>query len=161
MLKKGFAWLPVLISGAAIVIAVGGFLTYRWAHRLNVRESASSNSTSGLAVTTSTAGIPAPSSTVGIVITSPAPNSLITLPVAVKGWIDGNGWTANEGEAGNVELLDANGKPVSDDEILKTTTDWLKLPTSFWVSVGDQKMMSHITTNTGYLEFISEVEKDG
>jgi len=97
---------------------------------------------------------------VGIVVSSPKPNEIVKLPITVRGTINGNGWGANEGEVGWVEVFDANGKSISNTEILMATTDWLKLPTSFEAIVGDRQMMSYITTDTGYLKLTSKTEKD-
>ncbi len=98
----------------------------------------------------------------GIVISSPKPGSQIILPVTVSGYITGEkGWTSNEGEAGSVVLLDEKEKTVSDIAILKTTTDWLKLPTYFEATVGDREMMSHLGTKTGKLVFKSSAVADG
>lgn len=97
----------------------------------------------------------------GIVVTSPKPNELVKLPITVHGQINGNGWIANEGETGLVQVFDANGKAISSVAILTATTDWLKLPTSFQTMVGDRQMMSYITTPTGYLKFTSKEEQNG
>jgi hypothetical protein len=96
-----------------------------------------------------------------ITVLNPKPNTLVTLPIAVSGYIRGNGWSANEGEAGTVQLFDANNTPVSTIAILTTTSDWLKLPTDFEATVGDREMVSHLETDTGYLLFKSTGAKDG
>ncbi len=97
----------------------------------------------------------------GIIVTSPKANELVQLPLTVQGYINGNGWFANEGEAGSVQVLDANGKAVSNVAVLMTTTDWLKLPTRFEAIVGDREMTSSIQTATGFISISSEGEKDG
>ncbi|QQR82189.1 hypothetical protein IPJ70_02790 [Candidatus Campbellbacteria bacterium] len=73
----------------------------------------------------------------------------------------GNGWFANESEAGIVEVSDANGKSLSNKEILKATTDWLVLPTQFSAVVGDRQMMSYIQTDTGVIRITSKGAKNG
>lgn len=105
--------------------------------------------------------IPPSNSSVGIVVTSPQPNELVKLPITVTGYIIGNGWTANEGEVGNVEVFDANGKSISNKEVLKATTDWLKLPTSFQATVGDREMMAYLQTTTGVVKITSNGAKNG
>ncbi|MFZ2167291.1 MAG: Ser-Thr-rich GPI-anchored membrane family protein [Minisyncoccia bacterium] len=103
----------------------------------------------------------APTLETGIIVNSPKPNDLVTLPITVQGQINGNGWAANEGETGLVQVFDANGKAISSVAILTATTDWLTLPTPFQATVGDRQVMSSITTNTGYLKFTSKAEKNG
>ncbi|MFC1595206.1 hypothetical protein ACFL3E_02140 [Patescibacteria group bacterium] len=97
---------------------------------------------------------------IGISVDMPQQDSLVKLPIIVKGTINGNGWFANEGETGFVQVYDANNKSISNSEILKATTDWLQLPTSFEAMVGDREMMSYIETDTGYLKFTNKRERD-
>lgn len=97
----------------------------------------------------------------GIVITSFKPNDLIKLPLNVEGYSNGNGWAANEGEVGNVEIFDANGKSISNVAVLRSITDWMKYPVYFKASVGDREMMSYIKTDTGTVRFSTSEQKDG
>lgn len=97
----------------------------------------------------------------GIVITSFKPNDLIKLPLNVEGYLTGNGWAANEGEIGNVEVFDANGKSISNVAILRSITDWMKYPVYFKASVGDREMMSYIKTETGIVKLSTSEQKDG
>lgn len=97
----------------------------------------------------------------GIVVTSIKPNDLVQLPITVEGYLDGRGWVANEGEVGNVEIFDANGKSISNKEIVQTTTNWLTFPTYFKAIVGDRQMMSYITTNSGFVKITGNGAKDG
>lgn len=97
----------------------------------------------------------------GIVITSFKPNDLIKLPLNVEGYSNGSGWAANEGEVGNVEVFDANGKSISNVAILRSITDWMKYPVYFKASVGDREMMSYIKTDTGTVKFSTSEQKDG
>jgi hypothetical protein len=97
----------------------------------------------------------------GIVITSFKPNDLIKLPLNVEGYSNGSGWAANEGEVGNVEVFDANGKSISNVAILRSITDWMKYPVYFKASVGDREMMSYIKTDTGTVKFSASEQKDG
>lgn len=98
--------------------------------------------------------------TEGITVTNPMPNEVVKLPITVNGSINGNGWFGNEGEVGNVQVFDANGKVVSNVEVLRATTSWLELPTSFEAVVGDREMMSYLETDTGYILFKSIGVKD-
>ena len=97
----------------------------------------------------------------GITVTSPTPNELVKFPITVSGSVNGNGWLANESEAGVVEVFDANGKSISNKEILKATTDWLILPTQFSAMVGDREMMAYIQTDTGIVRIKNQGAKDG
>jgi len=98
----------------------------------------------------------------GIIITSPKPNELVKLPISVKGYLTGSGgWFSNEGESGSVQVFDANGKAVSNLEVLKATTNWLVFPTNFEAMVGDRQKMSFLETDTGVLRFRSTGAKDG
>ena len=97
----------------------------------------------------------------GIVITSFKPNDLIKLPLNVEGYSNGSGWAANEGEVGNVEVFDANGKSISNVAILRSITDWMKYTVYFKASVGDREMMSYIKTDTGTVKFSTSEQKDG
>lgn len=97
----------------------------------------------------------------GLVIDEPLPNQVVVFPVAVRGVIHGDGWYANEGEVGHVEIYDANDKSISNATILKATSDWLTLPTTFESMVGDRQMMNYIETDTGYLKFTNQRVREG
>lgn len=135
----------------------------------SVTESAPSENTNTpvKAVTTTPVKSDAPASSKsdyyvgGIVITSFKPNDLIKLPLNVEGYSNGNGWAANEGEVGNVEVFDANGKSISNVAVLRSITDWMKYPVYFKASVGDREMMSYIKTDTGTVKFSTSEQKDG
>lgn len=96
-----------------------------------------------------------------IVVESPKPNEVVNLPIAVTGYIGGGKWYANEGEAGSVQVFDANGKAVSQKAPLRATGDWRKLPTYFSAQVGDRQMMSSLETDSGFLVLSSMGAKDG
>lgn len=98
---------------------------------------------------------------VGITVTSPQSNDLVTLPITVSGSISGNGWFANEGEVGLVEVFDANDKSISNVGILKATSNWLELPTSFEATVGDREMMSYLETDAGYIKLTNKRDREG
>ena len=97
----------------------------------------------------------------GIIITSIKPNYLVKLPVTLEGYLDGKGWTANEGEIGIVEIFGSNGRSISNKEIIRTTTDWLIFPTYFKAVVGDRQMMSYVETDSGIVKITSNSQKDG
>jgi len=98
--------------------------------------------------------------TQGITIEQPTMNQEVQLPITVKGYINGNGWTAFEGVSGSVQVFDANNKVVSERVPLQATTDWMKPIVYFETSVGDREMMSNLATQTGVLVFKSEEVKD-
>jgi len=101
-----------------------------------------------------------PTSNKGIVVTSIKPNDLVKFPISIEGYLDGKGWSANEGEIGVVEVFDENGKSISNQEVIKTTTDWLKFPTYFKSTVGDRQMMSYIKASTGFVKITSNGAKN-
>ncbi len=100
-------------------------------------------------------------STRGIVITSFKANDLVALPITVKGYLDGNGWAANEGEIGFVEVFDGNGKAIVGREVIRTTSNWLQFPTYFEVVVGDREQMSYLETDMGIVKITGNGAKDG
>jgi hypothetical protein len=97
----------------------------------------------------------------GIVIEQPTINEDVQLPITVKGYLSGVGvgWTAFEGVAGSVQVFDANNKAISGRVPLQATTDWMKPVVHFETIVGDREMMSHLTTQTGFLIFKNENTK--
>ncbi len=97
----------------------------------------------------------------GISISNLKDGQVVTFPLNIVGSINGNGWAGDEGEAGSVQVFDNNGKAISEVSVLKITTDTLKLPAQFSVTVGDKKMMDNITTAGGVMIFRSAAEKDG
>ncbi len=96
----------------------------------------------------------------GIVIEEPTANQEVKLPITVKGYINGNGWTAFEGVAGSVQVYDANNKVISDRQPLQAVGDWMQTVVHFETMVGDRQVMSNLDTQTGYLLLRSEEEKD-
>lgn len=66
----------------------------------------------------------------GIVVFSLEENEVVTSPLKITGYINGDGWTGFEGQVGTVKLLDQNGKELAST-YLKAITEWTKLPTSF------------------------------
>ena len=65
----------------------------------------------------------------GIVVTSPQPNQVVSFPLKITGYVNGNGWAGLTGEVGMVEYV--NGGRVVASARLKATTPWTQLPTSF------------------------------
>jgi len=71
-----------------------------------------------------------PPTEAGIIVDNLKDGDIIQSPLKITGRINGGGWSAFEAQAGTVEILDNQNKKISSD-ILKTTTDWTKLPVSF------------------------------
>lgn len=85
-----------------------------------------------------------------ITITAPLADALITSPVLVSGTVRA-GWTAFEGQVGTVLVRDEDGTELGTG-ILAATSDWLRSPVSFEVSVS----FSAPKGEEGTLEFESE-----
>ncbi len=93
---------------------------------------------------------PTPTPELLISVEAPISGSIISSPVTVRGIVR-SGWTAFEGQVGTVTVYDENGAELGVG-ILAATTDWLRLPVSFGVSVPFQAP----TGKTGTLVFESE-----
>ncbi len=65
----------------------------------------------------------------------------ISSPLTIKGKISGNGWTAFEGQAGTVYLLNGNGEKIASG-ILTATSEWTALPVSFEAVLGFDSVQS-------------------
>jgi hypothetical protein len=57
-------------------------------------------------------------------------NNKISSPLNIIGSVTGNGWTAADGQAGRVELLDSNGNLMAASS-LSAITNWNQLPVKF------------------------------
>lgn len=154
--QKGFIVPAVILLG--VLILGGGAYYYSRMSAPEQEEASNVDVKNVVEVSDSTDSVV---SEKGIIVTSPMSNELVRLPIAVSGSINGNGWFGNEGEVGVVEVFDANGKSISNKEILKATTDWLILPTQFSGVVGDREMMSYLQTDTGIVRITSQGAKNG
>lgn len=74
---------------------------------------------------------PLPTGMAGLEVFSPKPNDSIFLPLKITGRVSGSGWAGFEGQVGTVRLLDYKGNQLGEAAILKATTEWTKIPTSF------------------------------
>lgn len=155
--QKGFA--PILVIGLIAILLIGGG-SYVYTANTNEVALPENADTAAPTVTQSQQNL-LPAASAGIVVTSVKPNDLVTLPLSIEGYLDGKGWTANEGEIGTVQIFDGNGKSVSSQEIIRTTSDWLKFPTYFSATAGDRQMMSEIKTGTGTVVIIGNGAKEG
>jgi hypothetical protein len=61
----------------------------------------------------------------GIVVQVPAKNSQISPPLRITGYVNEDGWTGFEGQAGVVKLLDSNGTELGS-AVLTASTDWMQ-----------------------------------
>jgi hypothetical protein len=152
--QKGFI-IPLV---AVVLILLGAYIYYSARSSSDVLLPATTTNTTVGTITPPSGKILA---TAGIIVTSPLPNDLVMLPLVVEGAVNGIGWFVNEGEAGTVEVFDAEGKSLSNVEILMTVDTTTTLPASFRATVGDREMMSHITTDTGVVRFTNQGAKDG
>ncbi len=65
-----------------------------------------------------------------IVIISPFREQVINSPLNITGYVNGKEWAAYEGQAGNIELMDSQGKIIATG-ILIAKTEWTKFPVYF------------------------------
>ena len=68
----------------------------------------------------------------GIEIILPKANEEVSSPIKITGVVNGNGWAGFEGQVGTVEIKDLKGM---SGAVLRATTDWTVLPTSFEATV--------------------------
>lgn len=87
----------------------------------------------------------------GLSIISPKSNAEIKSPVVVKGYVNGNGWTGFEAQAGNVRILDESGNVLAVTP-LTLKTDWTKLPAYFEVEMN----FVNSASGTGSMVFSNE-----
>jgi len=97
----------VIVSILAIIVIAGSFFIFKDRANTNVVENKS-----------------------GIQIFSPKENELISSPLKITGLVNGDGWTAFEGQVGIVRLFDSNNKELALG-ILTATEEWMKLPVNF------------------------------
>lgn len=148
--QKGFI-VPVLLVIIAILVIGGGVYVY------NNKKVETPILPTGTEVQTTNQN---QQQVQGIVIEQPAKNQEVQLPIIVKGYINGNGWSAFEGVAGSVQVFDANNKAISNRVPLQAIGEWMQPVVHFEATVGDREIMSHLATQTGILVFKSEEAKD-
>ncbi len=66
----------------------------------------------------------------GITVDNIVSGQGIISPLTIKGKISGSGWTAFEGQAGTVDLLNSSREKIASG-ILTATSEWTALPVSF------------------------------
>ncbi len=90
----------------------------------------------------------------GITIISPKENEVISSPLKITGYVSGDGWSGFEGQVGTVELVfDVNGNAAGPSTVLRTTSDWTKLPTTFEAILDNFNPKG---ATSGYLYFHNE-----
>src|SRR3989344_4986988 len=87
----------------------------------------------------------------GIQIDSPKENETVSSPLKITGLVNGNGWTAFEGQVGIVKLFDSAGKELALG-IFTATEDWMKLPVNFETTL----FFDYPGDGTGKLVFYNE-----
>ncbi|MEK7124619.1 MAG: Gmad2 immunoglobulin-like domain-containing protein, partial [Patescibacteria group bacterium] len=88
----------------------------------------------------------------GLVIFLPKPNDLISSPLKIEGYVNGDGWIGFEAQVGIVKLFDANGKELALGLLTAKDQDWMKVKIDFHSQLNFQKPES---TN-GLLVFYNE-----
>src|SRR3989344_3841984 len=106
---------------------------------------------------TTTPNIPlVPTPYQGIVVTTPLANGTTTMPIAIKGSVQGSDWAGFEGQTGSVVLLDSADKQLAGPVPLTATTDWMQPDVDFSATIGDSKLAKTLIGKTVTLRFRSE-----
>lgn len=141
-----------LIIIGSVVLVVGLFFVLGWIFFKSpstpavVTPTDTSLPTSTPTSTTTTVGV------TGLVITAPALNAAVSSPFKVTGYITGEDrWTAFEGQAGVVRLLDANGVELAVSP-LTAVGNWMQSHVDFETNL----TFAGPTTATGTLVFRNE-----
>ncbi len=87
----------------------------------------------------------------GVSVTSPRPEEVITSPLKISGYVNGDGWMGFEGQVGTVTLVDEKNEKLAQT-FLPASKDWMKLPTYFETTLSFLKPK----TATGTLIFRNE-----
>jgi len=106
----------------------------------------------GVKPTPTSTPIPIPTPGSGLVITSLQPNDVITSPLRITGYVNGDSWIAFEGQVGLVNLFDAGGRMISSS-ILAVNGEWMKEPP---IDFEAMLMFQKPPTETGSLVFSNE-----
>ena len=97
-----------------------------------------------------------PTPSLDLFVSAPKANQTVKFPLIITGEVRGLGWNGFEGQVGTVALYNAYGEKVIGPAPLTTITDWMQLPTSFSVTIGDKDTIKQVKTETGYLLFRNE-----
>ncbi len=88
----------------------------------------------------------------GLLVLVPQPNELISSPLKIDGYVNGDGWIGFEAQVGVVKLFDANGKELGLGLLTAKDQDWMKVKIDFQSQVN----FENTETNTGMLVFYNE-----
>lgn len=88
----------------------------------------------------------------GLVVSSPKPDEVISSPLTITGYVNGENWIVFEAQTGTVELQDANGKMMAFGLLTATDEDWMKPLVNF----SSTMEFSRATSETGVLIFRNE-----
>ncbi len=87
----------------------------------------------------------------GLVVETPKANDVVTSPLTISGYVNGNGWNGFEGQVGGVTLMDADGKILAQGP-LTAATEWTTTTVNFATTLNFSKP----STQTGQLIFRNE-----
>jgi len=86
----------------------------------------------------------------GLVVNTPKPNDLISSPLIITGFVNGDGWIGFEGQVGVVSLYDSAEKLLAVKPLV-AVTDWMTSTINFAVD-----LEFDATTGSGKLIFRNE-----
>lgn len=97
-----------------------------------------------------------PTPSLDLSVSAPRANQTVKFPLIVTGEVRGLGWNGFEGQVGTVALYNSYNEVIIAPTPLTAITDWMQLPTSFSVTIGDKDTIKQVKTETGYLLFRNE-----
>lgn len=88
---------------------------------------------------------------VGLIVNAPKKNNVVTSPLTISGYVNGDMWNGYEGQVGSVRLLDNAGHVLAQGP-LTATTEWTTTTVYFATTL----QFTSPTTKTGSLIFRNE-----
>ncbi len=88
---------------------------------------------------------------VGLIVNAPKKNDIVTSPLTISGYVNGDSWNGFEGQVGGVTLEDSAGHVLAQGP-LTATTEWTTTTVYFATSL----QFSAPATKTGQLIFRNE-----
>jgi hypothetical protein len=111
--------------------------------------------TSDFSTTTGEPCHPATSTTsCGLTVLTPSANQTVKNGTIISGKVNGCGWSAFEGQTGNVQAFKSNGVPVSGVMPLTASGDWMQTTVNFKVTLNIT--VKPTAGTTGFLLFRNE-----
>lgn len=83
---------------------------------------------------TTAPAVPAVTPQVGLIVNMPKANDVVTSPVTISGYVNGDGWNGFEGQVGSVKLVDSAGHVLAQGP-LTATTEWTTTMVNFATSL--------------------------